>query len=351
MPEVTVRPRSSRREQLKLVLASLGIIMLSVMLVLVTVYKFPDSLVGSFLGRKIPFPLVLAGRDVAVTTKELAVNRAAIRRFYESQDFSQVGIRVDFSTDKGKKRLKMRERDLLNKMLEDRVIRRLAHDHGIIVNDDEVQAATTGKMKELGTTDKVEETLARLYGWTIADFQEKIVRPALYEGKLQPVFEKEVNQTEPRNQIDAAKQALQSGQSFDEVVQKFSQGETKNNGGKLGWFELEDLAPELRGPVDTAKLKVPTSVVESDLGFHILYVEDTKLEEGKRLYLLRQIFTRKSTFTDWLIEKIRTYPVSILSGDYEWNAKTGQIEFHSADMRNFEIELQKEAENDPSVLY
>ena len=147
--------------------------------VLILIYKLPENAFSRLFATRFPFPVVLIGQGVAVTTEGLSENREALRHFYESQDFAELGMRVDFTTADGKKRLKIREKDLINKMLEDKAVELLARDRGITVTSEQVASETTVKMKELGTTDKVEETLARLYGWTILDFQEQIVRPAM----------------------------------------------------------------------------------------------------------------------------------------------------------------------------
>ncbi len=332
--------------------AALAVFILIVALaigVLILIYKLPENSFSRLFATRFPFPVVLIGQGVAVTTEGLSANREALRHFYESQDFAELGMRVDFTTDDGKKRLKIREKDLINKMLEDKAIELLARDRGITVTGDQVASETTVKMKELGTTDKVEETLARLYGWTIADFQEQIVRPAMYEAELFKAYESEVDQKKAKETIQAAEKALRVKEPFPDVARKYSEGETRANGGDLGWFRLEDLIPELRGPVDNAKLNAPTGIVESPLGYHIILVEDTKLEDEVRQYRIRQIFTYKLSFADWLAEQMRALPISIISDEYEWRRDEARINFRSEEMKAFEKKLRETAEDDPSL--
>lgn len=335
----------------KIVLAIFLLMAMLAIGVLILVYKFPENAFGRLFAARFPFPLVLIGQGVAVTTEGLSANREALRHFYESQDFAEIGMRVDFTTEDGKKRLKIREKDLINKMLEDKAVELLARDRGIAVTSDEVAGETTVKMKELGTTDKVEETLDRLYGWTVADFQEQIVRPAMYEAELFGAYQSEVDQVKAKEAIQAAEKALRAKESFPEVARKYSEGETRIQGGDLGWFRLEDLAPELRSPVDNAKLNVPTGIVESPLGYHILIVEDTKLEDEVRQYRIRQIFTRKISFADWLAGQMKQLPVSVISDEYEWRRDEARVEFRSEEMRAFEKQLRENAENDPTLLF
>lgn len=349
MVEVDLPIKPFKPQWPKIALATFILIITLAIGVLVLIYKFPENAFSRMFATRFPFPVVLIGQGVAVTTEGLSANREALRHFYESQDFSELGMRVDFTTDDGKKRLKIREKDLINKMLEDKAIELLARDRGITVTSDQVASETTVKMKELGTTDKVEETLARLYGWTIADFQEQIVRPAMYEAELFKVYESEVDQKKAKETIQSAEKALRAKEPFPDVARKYSEGETRANGGDLGWFRLEDLIPELRGPVDNAKLNVPTDVVESPLGYHIILVEDTKLEDEVRQYRIRQIFTYKLSFADWLAEQMKALPISVISDEYEWRRDEARIEFRSEEMRSFEKKLRETAENDPSL--
>lgn len=331
-----------------------AIILFSVLLafgVALLVYKFPDTAFGRLFVARFPFPLVIIGQGVAVTTSSLAENRTALQHFYESQDFSQIGMRVDFTTDEGQKRLKLREKDLINKMFEDRVIEILATERNIAVTQDEIEEATTVKMKELGTTDKVEESLRRLYNWSIADFQEKIVRPAMYEEALYVEYEKEVDQSKPKEKIALAEKALKERKTFEDVARIYSEGETKDAGGNLGWYILEDLSPELRSSVDNAKLGVATGAIESELGYHIMLVKETKMDNEVRSYHLSQIFTRKVSFGNWLADKMRTMQINVLSSEYEWKPGDARIEFRSEELRRFEEEAYKKAENDPSILF
>ena len=75
------------------------------------------------------------------------------------------------------------------------------------------------------------------------------------------------------------------------------------------------------------------------MGFHILLVEEIKKEDNRQLFRLRQIFTRKITFADFLAEKMRGMAVIILSPDYEWNVEEARVEFKKQELRDFEKNL------------
>ena len=321
--------------------------------VLLVTYFAPRRIpaVQSFVMRT-PFPAVLVGYRESISFRELSQNMKAIRRFYENQDFSKVGIRIDFSTEDGQKRLQVREKEVLNKMLEDVVVQKLAKDRGIFVSSEMARQGVARKIEEYGNSREVEENLERLYGWNMSDFEEKVVLPSLYEEKLNESYLKEVDPASAaKEKIEKAAEALRQGVEFSEVVKQYSEGQTADKGGDLGWFALPDLAPELRSPVALQKVGVPGSVIESSLGFHIIFVEEVKKEKAGQLYKIRQIFARKNTFADWLSAEMKKMSILVLDPLYRFDAETARIEFRDEAWKQYEEELYKKASGDASFFF
>lgn len=336
-----------------LIYAALIVVVLVFAASLAMTYAFPQSSAfAENLKNTLPYPAVIISYQGGITYRTLAENMSAIKRFYEAQDFSKVGLRVDFSTDEGKKRFKVREKEVLNKMIEDETIRFLAGDRGIRISREEAAQAVSRKLEEYGSGEEVKKDLDRLYGWTLSDFEEKVVIPSLYQEKLQASFVKEVDAaSEGKKKIGSAQEALRAGKPFAEVAKRYSEGSTAEEGGSLGWFALEDLALELRQPVAAQKIGVPGDVIESGLGFHIVIVEEIKKEDQKQLYRLSQIFTRKVTFADWLAEKMRGLPIFVLSPEYRWNSDEARVEFKEQEWRDFEKNLFEKADGDATFFF
>jgi parvulin-like peptidyl-prolyl isomerase len=332
--------------------AVLAMAALALMASLVMVYVFPKSNAAAGLQRFLPYPAVMVGYRDWITYRELTENMASVKRFYEAQDFSKIGLRVDFSTDEGKKRFKVREKEVLNKMIEDDAIKILAKKRGITVSREEAAQAVARKLQEYDSQEDVVKDLERLYDWTLNDFQEKVVLPGLYQEKLQASFVEETNPAAAgKNKIGLAQEALRNKQSFADVAKQYSDGNTAKDGGSLGWFALEDLAKELRDPIAAQKVGVPGDVIESEIGFHIVLVEATKKEGEKQLYKLSQIFTRKITFADWLSEQIAKMSIIVLSPEYQYNKETARVEFKDKDMRDFEKNLFEKADGDAAFFF
>jgi parvulin-like peptidyl-prolyl isomerase len=330
----------------------LALVLTVVSLSLLVVYFFPNATPSlQSLVRRLPYPAVVVGYGNVISFRELSENMESIKHFYENQDFSQLGFRIDFSTEEGKKRLKVREKEVLNKMIEDEAIIRLANERGVFVSQEMARQGVARKLEEYGNADQVKQNLERLYGWSLTDFEEKVVVPSLYEEKLNELFQKETNPSAvAKEKIEKATEALRKGADFAQVVKQYSDGQTADAGGDLGWFALEDLAPELRTPVTLQKVGVPSNVIESSLGFHIILVEEVKKEKDKQLYRIRQIFARKETFADWLSEQMRAMPMWVLDPDYRFDDTNARVEFRSSEWQKFEEDLYKKASGDPSFL-
>ncbi len=303
---------------------------------------------SQFLVKQLPYPVTLVEYQRIISYRELSQNMQSVKRFYENQDFSKVGLRVDFSTDEGKKRLKLREKEVLNKMIEDQVIIQLARERGIFVTPEMAHQGVTRKLEEYASQERVQNDLERLYGWEIADFEEKVVLPSLYESRLKESFLKEVDPVGgARKKIDEALGALRDGSSFTQVMERYSYGKTPIVDSQ--WVSLGDVAKELRTAVATQKIGVPGDVVESSLGFHILLVEEIK-EESETLYRISQIFSRKTTFADWLSQKMTDMSIIVLSPEYYFDAEKKRVEFRAESWRKFEEELYKNMSGDPSFF-
>lgn len=341
-----------KKTKMRMILfGGVGAVFFAGSVLLIVAYAVPGNWADVLRG-KLFLPMVVVDKNQMISFREVASNLRAIRQFYESQNFSEVGLRVDFSGDDGKRRLEVRERELLNKMIEDRAIESLARSRGIVITDDMVDQSVKRKLDELGSTGAVEDDLSRLYGWTLNDFKNKIVRSSLYEEELNKFFLKEYASPDAAKvKIGEAETALARGSPFDQVAKDYSDGRTAMDGGKLGWFGLGDLIPELQKTVESARVGAVGSVVESPLGFHILLVSDARDENGVKKYELSQIFVKKPVFSDWLSDRMKQMNVWAFDTDYDWNQETARLEFRDETMRTFEENLREYNTGDAAFLF
>ncbi|MGB6127707.1 MAG: peptidylprolyl isomerase [Psychrilyobacter sp.] len=65
--------------------------------------------------------------------------------------------------------------------------------------------------------------------------------------------------------------------NFNEMAKKYSEGPTSENGGELGWFDKTSMVKEFADAAFTGvPEKIYGTVVKTQFGYHIIYVEDKK---------------------------------------------------------------------------
>lgn len=327
------------------ILVGTFVVGLALVSVTVLVYCFPQTKAAVMFGKKLPIPVAIVGTSSIITTSALESNVDAVERFYDRKQnvLHDAGVVVSFSGPDGEKRLLLKRKNILQKMIEDRLIEAIGRARGIIVTDDDLTQNVDRKLEEYGSREGLTKSLAEDYGWTVNDFKQAVVRPSLYSEALQKQFSEDKSQNiAAKQKIDEALSEMESGRSFESVAAKYSEGATANKGGDLGWIPLTSVTPELVTAIDAQTTRAPTKVVESALGYHILLVEERKTENDVVLVHLKQIFTRKKVFADWLVEQERQYRVFIPVRGYFWNADAGQIEMTDGDLKEFEKTLRQQ---------
>ena len=67
-------------------------------------------------------------------------------------------------------------------------------------------------------------------------------------------------------------------QKFIELAKKHSVGPSRVNGGQLGWFLKNTMVKEFSDEVFSMKVGTVSSIVRTQFGYHIIYLEDKKLK-------------------------------------------------------------------------
>jgi parvulin-like peptidyl-prolyl isomerase len=227
-----------------------------------------------------------------------------------------------------------------------------AKKRNIYITSDIIDQEVSRKLNEYGTSDYLKENLQKLYGWNTDDFKENIVGPDLYKERLAENIKKNSSDfIEAKKQAEAAATDLKNGMSFSEVVKKYSQGDSAKNEGELGWFNAEQILPELIMPVFNLGKNQMSDVIESSVGFHIVKLEDKKIEDNVQMVKVSQIFLRTQSFSDWLNEVEKDYKIIIPMKEFKWNSEDRTVEFRDKEMKDYEQELLKNPVNDPSILF
>jgi parvulin-like peptidyl-prolyl isomerase len=308
--------------------------------------RFVDAIENIF-----PFPAIYVQGAGIISISEVKQDKAAIKKFYETQDFSRLGMRVDFSTQQGMDRLKIKEKDVANKLVENKIIEALAKQRGISISDANVNDEVNTSIDKYGNRQNLMSELGRLYGWSLDDFKQKVVKPELYAAKLTEAYSAEVDTSAQQKKINDLKDRVTvKKEDFAKVATESSEGESSKNGGDLGWSTKDQLIPEVANVAFSMNVAAISDVIKSPLGFHIVKLEEKKNVDGEDMVHLRQIFVKTETFADWLKQQMKDYSVMVFLPDYQWNKNLAVVEFKDPGMRQFEANLASNSEGDPSVF-
>ena len=172
--------------------------------------------------------------------------------------------------------------EVKNKILRARLVNRQVKSK-IVITEEDIRAVYEKERAAYGA-----DTYVRL--------RQIVVVPV--EGRLQA-----------QQKMEAILLKLDEGAAFADVAREFSDGPTAADGGLLGEFKADDLSRQIRAALKGLKSGDHTSIMETDRGLQLFYVDDIKLVAGKSLEeaapeiegkLYDQIVNRK--FASWLSE-------------------------------------------------
>ena len=309
--------------------------------------------IAAKIAKVVPYPAAIVSWNHVVLFNDMENNLDSVLQFYKTQNFSNEGLRVDFTTPIGQKRLEIKKREILDKMVEDQIVETLAKQRGINISSSDVNDAVTAKLNEYGTGDDVKADLLKSYGWDMNDFKQKVVLPSMYtEALSQSVMAQNQGDTQQAKiKIQQAQAELNSGADFAQVASKYSEGLSKENGGELGWVRKDQVVPELGVALFGDVQPDNNSIIESSIGFHIVDIENQKQENGAEVLQLRQIFVAKNTFADWLQQQKEQMNVWIPMSEFVWDKKTGTVDFRDPQMQKFEQDERSTTQGDASLMF
>jgi parvulin-like peptidyl-prolyl isomerase len=321
--------------------------------VAVSLYGFgvENNFVKSTL-RFLPFPAAFVGEAKYISIGELKNDLTAIKSFYENQDFSQLGYRIDFSTAEGQKRLKIKERKLLEKLIENSLIAKASKENDLILDAEVLAKETDSRMEQYGSQEETSRNLKKVYGWSLKEFTEKVVKPEMQKEILEKYLKKnEPNNVAAQEKIDRALGEIKKSTSFAIVAKKYSEGESAEKGGELGWFSSDQMIPEIALAVKLLAAGETSNVLESSLGYHIINVEEKKTENGVEMTRIKQIFVRTKNFSDWLLAQEKKTKIYIPLYDFYWDKESQSVKFKDKTLEEFEKNLEENSAGDVSVIF
>jgi len=112
-----------------------------------------------------------------------------------------------------------------------------------------------------------------------------------------------------KKNMEAVFEELKTGKSFELMARKHSESSLSEDGGDLGFFKIDELSPQLQPEIKNLMTGEFTTVIDTDQGYQIFFVEEIVTTPGKTFKeasaeiegkLYNEILNNK--YTTWLTD-------------------------------------------------
>jgi len=171
-------------------------------------------------------------------------------------------------------------KNVMDRLIQNEILEEQALKYDIKVTPEEIDTEFS-KLSSQQQGTNIEDEIRNLYGWTVAEFKEKVLRPYLLQQKLADVLAQDESfnkEALAKAQEVAAK--AKAGEDFAKLAAEYS-GDPSNakTGGELGWFAKGVMVPEFEAAAFALKPGEISDPVKTSFGYHIIKVSDVKKDK------------------------------------------------------------------------
>jgi len=226
-----------------------------------------------------------------VTYSDYIDDLGTIKKFYASQSG------VPETTEEQK------SDQVISRLMANVIIADLAKKLKVTVEDSDIAEMKARTIGQLGSEEEAEKELNEKYGWTLAKYVERVIKPLVLEQKAQKAFsestdeayakftvpevrashilfkvENEKDDAKIKKQAEAVLKRIKAGEDFAKLAAEFGSDGTKDAGGDLGWFGKGAMVPEFEEAVFALeKGQLGENLVKTQFGYHIVKVDDKRM--------------------------------------------------------------------------
>jgi foldase protein PrsA len=206
---------------------------------------------------------------------------------------------TDFGSDDGKTLLKQIRTEVMDRLIEDKIISKEAKKLKISVSKDDLKTEFDQLVTSSGGEEEFASILNKYYKLTVEEFKNKIYVPQMLREKLADSINNDqaVVEAAKKQADEVYAKTIVKGADFSKLAKEFSQDAgTSASGGDLGYVKKGEMVPDFEAAAFKLKEGQISKPVKTVYGYHIIKVVDVKGSEIKVSHILIKV----RDFNEWL---------------------------------------------------
>jgi len=328
----------------KWILSGLIVLLLVLIILGCGIYRFGwQNYFTSFISRVIPYPAAVVNYTGWVSLSEYNENSRAMRQFLEAKEAAEGEGAFDFGTPEGVRKLAVVKKNVLEQLIESKIIKKLAEDRGIEASKQEIDRITKFVLSQSNNGSGGFTELDYFYGWSEDDFKDKVIENVIYKEKLEKHVreEGELDHT-AKSKLREISGKINGGANFEDLAREYSEAPSNQEGGLLPTFERQEVPEEFADAAFKLNAGDVSEPVEVEEGWHYILLEKKIREGGKDKAQVRHILVRRRTFGSWLEEQKKNFSVLVPIHTYFWHYQMGKLYFKDDELNQIEDNWRRE---------
>lgn len=311
----------------------------------VGIYKFNwnDKFTNKLI-TYIPYPAAMVDNRI-ISWSDYRDDIKAMEIFVESEEGKASGLTKENLKDMGK--------SILGRQIEYKIINQLAEKYDAKVTNTDIDLEFQTMTQASGQREDIVGTIKKLYGWTLDEFKEKVLKPQIQYNKLYEKYSTDINidrdnkskiEEEARKKAEKALVKVNAGEDFAKVAEEYSEDYTSAaNGGDLGFISRGQMVASFEEAAFSLEPGQVSNLVRTNFGYHIIKLEEKKAENNvEQVHVRHILISVEDRFTQWLDEYLKEANIYVFVPDLVWNKETLMVEDKGAKKQEFKEETGAE---------